>query len=250
MDIDFKPTEEMASNAERGLALREKHGRGGTAIGVARARDIKAVPGLPRVAGLDVAEFGSDSSALCVRQGPVLVHLSEWRGVDVMTTTGRVAKAYRDRAPGFDVVYVDAIGMGAGVAERLAELRVPVVRVNVAESSALSPRFRRLRDELWWSVRDWFEGRACRIGPEITMAEELIGQMAGVKYREMSDGRGEVKIESKAEMRKRGQPSPNMADALCLTFAAGSASVVQSVMRGALDGREMRVEVAADYPLL
>ena len=41
MDIDLKPTEEMASNAERGLALREKHGRGGTAIGVARARDIK-----------------------------------------------------------------------------------------------------------------------------------------------------------------------------------------------------------------
>lgn len=39
-DIDFKPTEEMATNAARGLELREKHGRGGTAIGVARARDI------------------------------------------------------------------------------------------------------------------------------------------------------------------------------------------------------------------
>lgn len=40
-DIDLKPTAEMASNAERGLALREKHGKGGTAVGVARARDIK-----------------------------------------------------------------------------------------------------------------------------------------------------------------------------------------------------------------
>ena len=40
-DIDLKPTEDMASNAARGLELREKHGRGGTAIGVARARDIK-----------------------------------------------------------------------------------------------------------------------------------------------------------------------------------------------------------------
>lgn len=39
--IDLKPTAEMASNAERGLALREKHGKGGTAVGVARARDIK-----------------------------------------------------------------------------------------------------------------------------------------------------------------------------------------------------------------
>jgi len=40
-DIDLKPTAQMASNAERGLALREKHGKGGTAVGVARARDIK-----------------------------------------------------------------------------------------------------------------------------------------------------------------------------------------------------------------
>jgi hypothetical protein len=31
----------MAANAERGLTLREKHGRGGTEVGVARARDIK-----------------------------------------------------------------------------------------------------------------------------------------------------------------------------------------------------------------
>jgi hypothetical protein len=39
-DVDTKPTEEMADLANRGLALREEHGRGGTAVGVARARDI------------------------------------------------------------------------------------------------------------------------------------------------------------------------------------------------------------------
>jgi hypothetical protein len=41
MDIDLKPTQEMASNAARGLELRAKHGRGGTEVGVARARDLK-----------------------------------------------------------------------------------------------------------------------------------------------------------------------------------------------------------------
>jgi len=40
-EIDLKPTQEMAANAARGLELREKHGRGGTEIGVARARDLK-----------------------------------------------------------------------------------------------------------------------------------------------------------------------------------------------------------------
>jgi hypothetical protein len=39
-DVDLKPTAEMASNAERGLELRRKHGKGGTAVGVARARDL------------------------------------------------------------------------------------------------------------------------------------------------------------------------------------------------------------------
>ena len=40
-NIDLKPTQEMASNAARGLELRAKHGRGGTEVGVARARDLK-----------------------------------------------------------------------------------------------------------------------------------------------------------------------------------------------------------------
>jgi hypothetical protein len=39
-DVDLKPTAEMASNAKRGLELRRKHGKGGTAVGVARARDL------------------------------------------------------------------------------------------------------------------------------------------------------------------------------------------------------------------
>jgi HK97 family phage major capsid protein len=41
MAVDTKPTEAMAAEAERGLAWREEFGRGGTEIGVARARDIK-----------------------------------------------------------------------------------------------------------------------------------------------------------------------------------------------------------------
>jgi len=39
-EVDTKPTSEMAELAERGLRLREEYGRGGTEVGVARARDI------------------------------------------------------------------------------------------------------------------------------------------------------------------------------------------------------------------
>ena len=40
-DIDLSPTQEMQDLADRGLKLREEHGRGGTMVGVARARDIR-----------------------------------------------------------------------------------------------------------------------------------------------------------------------------------------------------------------
>ena len=39
-DIDLSPTSGMKSEAERGLKWRKEHGRGGTQIGVSRARDI------------------------------------------------------------------------------------------------------------------------------------------------------------------------------------------------------------------
>ena len=39
-DIDLKPTEGMVAEAKRGLDWRKEHGRGGTEVGVARARDI------------------------------------------------------------------------------------------------------------------------------------------------------------------------------------------------------------------
>lgn len=38
--INFKPTAAMAVEAKRGLEWRQEHGRGGTAVGVARARDL------------------------------------------------------------------------------------------------------------------------------------------------------------------------------------------------------------------
>ena len=36
----YTPTKQMQGSAKRGLALRKKHKRGGTQVGVARARDI------------------------------------------------------------------------------------------------------------------------------------------------------------------------------------------------------------------
>jgi hypothetical protein len=43
----YKPTDAMVKEAERGLAWRREYGRGGTEVGLARARDISNRKGLP-----------------------------------------------------------------------------------------------------------------------------------------------------------------------------------------------------------
>lgn len=169
--------------------------------------------------GLDVARYGDDSTCLVKRRGNVLLDKSrEWKKYDLMQTAGVIVKEYGETPLELrpSAINVDVIGMGGGVVDRLRELGLPVRGINVAEAASTSPeRFMRLRDELWWKARDWFDGRAC------TMPNDgaLIGELVSPKYKLESSGK--IKIESKDDMKKRGVKSPNRADAFCLTFAGG-----------------------------
>lgn len=169
--------------------------------------------------GVDVARFGDDSTALAKRRGNMLLErIREWRKLDLMQVCGLIAREYAETP--FEMrpsaINVDAIGLGAGVADRLRELGLPSRGINVGESASSAPeRFMRLRDELWWKCRDWFETRAVTIPPDDALTVEL----GAPKYKLESSGK--LKVESKDDMKKRGVKSPNKADALCLTFAGG-----------------------------
>ncbi len=183
-------------------------------------RDIE-FPTSKRIAGLDVARFGDDATSFLVRQGGDIDYMDQWRNKDLMETVGRVANAYKEGR--FDAVHVDAIGLGGGVVDRLREMNIPVFGVNVAETAAQQEKFNRLRDQLWWAARDYFESKQSRITPapdnSQMLIDDLIGQLTSIRYGFTSNGK--LRIESKDEMKKRGLESPNMADALCLTFAEG-----------------------------
>ena len=187
-------------------------------IEAAMARDIApSVSGV--VWGLDVARFGDDTTALAKRRGnTLLITVREWRKFDLMQTAGVIAKDYHE-TPLEDrpsAINVDVIGMGGGVVDRLRELGLPVRGINVGEAAATDPaRYMRLRDELWFKARDWFDTRAVRMPKDDALASELVGP----KYKIESSGK--IKVESKDDMKKRGIKSPNKADAFCLTFAGG-----------------------------
>jgi phage terminase large subunit len=116
-------------------------------------------------------------------------------------------------------ICVDSIGLGAGVADRLREQGYNVRDVNVAESSPLNPQAFKLRDELWLSVKDWLNTRACKL----PKSDELRLELTACGYGYASNGK--VKVESKADMKSRLRMSPDLADALCLTFAGQAAMI-------------------------
>lgn len=169
--------------------------------------------------GLDVARFGDDATALAKRRGNVLIEkVKEWRKLDTMQVAGLVMREWAETPVGERpaAINVDVIGLGAGVLDRLRELGVPAIGVNVAEAPSTAPeRFMRLRDELWWGLRDWLWSRAVSMPRD----DALVAEMVGPTYRTESSGK--IKVESKDDLKKRGRKSPNKADALCLTFAGG-----------------------------
>ena len=180
-------------------------------------RDITVGVTEPMVYGLDVARFGTDRTALCKRKGNVVLEIRAWGGLDLMQTVGAVVNEAKKDAP--EEICVDTIGLGSGVADRLREMGYNVRDVNVSESSAMNPNAHRLRDELWLSVKDWLATRAVKLPKDETLRHELVAP----RYSFTSTGK--VVVESKDGLKKRGMRSPDLADALCLTFAGQAALV-------------------------
>lgn len=181
----------------------------------ARYREIQVVDAFMPIWGLDVARFGDDSTALAKRKNNHLLEpVKSWHKRDTMEVAGLILREYEntevDLLP--SQIMVDVIGLGAGVVDRLKELGLPAVGINVGESPT-GTEYNRLRDELWWRARKWFDDRQCVIPED----EYLIGELTGVKFGVTSSGK--IKVESKEEMKKRGLKSPDRADAFCLTFA-------------------------------
>ncbi|MBY0394281.1 MAG: hypothetical protein K2Q27_13575, partial [Novosphingobium sp.] len=120
---------------------------------------------------------------------------------------------------------VDANGLGAGVADRLIEMGEPVVAVMVSEAAPERTQWDKvdgqafkLRDYLWLEGANWVATEAPSFGAlPREIAEDLAGELASVRYRIDSSGR--IVVESKADMKKRGLRSPDIADSLGLTFA-------------------------------
>lgn len=203
--------------------------------------------------GQDVADEGKDTSALCFSHGSVVLDLDEWKGKDTHYTARR-AYLYATINEADELVY-DSIGVGAGVKAELNQLRsndeeeghdveeMFTIHGFNAGGGVVDPTheympgklnkdmFENVKAQAWWALRDRFykTWRAVREGAEYDPSEliSLCGSLPQLEKlkAELSRPRvdygktGKTMVESKKDMKKRGIPSPNLADALVMCFA-------------------------------
>lgn len=171
-----------------------------------------------RVLGVDVARFGDDRSVFFPRQGRVAFTPRVLRNVDTMTLASQVALVIDEWAP--DAVFVDVTGVGAGVVDRLRQLGYGAVAIgidNAGKPVSAETKFLNRRIEMWWKLASWLRAGAC-----IPDDAELLSELTAPTY--AFNAQGKLVLESKADLKARGLPSPDKADALALTFAQPVAS--------------------------
>ena len=145
-----------------------------------------------------------------MRQGWLVESLRSFERIDTMRTAGEALTLVSEQD--IPAVFVDEGGLGAGVVDRLRELGAPVYGVQFGGKAPQSGRFVNMRAEIFWELRRLFnEGLVA-----IPRDEELISQLLGLRYDVTSAG--QVKMESKSSLRRRGLRSPDKADALALAF--------------------------------
>ena len=195
-------------------------------VDLAVGREVSQVG--PEVWGVDVARMGNDRSALAKRRGNVLTEpIKWWREKDSIQLSALIREEYDAAATKPVEICIDVIGVGAGVVDICASTHnLPVRGVNVAERPAIhSDKYERLRDELWFKMKEWFGGYQCSL-PKAQ--SEDVEKLMEVFMDEMTSPRfaftpsGKLKVESKPQMKARGLKSPDLAEAFLMPFASHS----------------------------
>jgi hypothetical protein len=172
--------------------------------------EVSVQPHDPLVLGVDVARFGDDESVIFVRQGRDAESqgLHRFRNLDTMQLAAKVVEVATAKNP--DAVFIDGGGVGGGVIDRCRQLGLPVTEINFG-SKATQPGYANLRAQMWGNLRD-----AITDGIRLPDDPDLITDLTGLEYGYTL--RNEIRLERKEDAKKRGIASPDLGDALALTY--------------------------------
>jgi hypothetical protein len=178
--------------------------------------------GIKGIMGLDCAEMGDDLNVACARYGGYLTNFERekdvWGGVDMMVTGDRAVSWHKSHD--ISCANIDATGVGASVAPQMQRSGCVAIGIKVAEKPTTKTEqgeFKRLRDQILWSVREWLRTDTSAMLPP---CEELLEELSVPTY---SVDTGKIEVMKKDDMKEVLKRSPNHLDALALTFAGEGA---------------------------
>lgn len=161
------------------------------------------------ILGVDVSRYGNDRSVIFKRVGLQADVVGCFSGKDVVQLAEAVKNAYERYRP--SAIYVDGTGVGGGVVDVLRSFHVPCYDINFSNSSAEAIYVNK-RTEIWCRMADWVKNKGCLNPKEDGLKTDLPAPL----YTRGEDGT--FSLESKKEIRKRLGMSPDLGDALALTF--------------------------------
>lgn len=182
--------------------------------------------GAPLIYGIDVARFGSDASVIFKRRGLVAFEPIVIRKFDNMALADRIAVEMAKEKP--EAVFIDS-GAGQGVIDRLRQMRFDVVEVPFGAQAIDKEQFANRRMEMWWHMAQWIK-QGSAIPPDPILQEDLGAPTYGYTPK------GPKILEAKDKLKERIGRSPDLADALALTFAAPVAPKLSRSMERAIYG--------------
>lgn len=162
----------------------------------------------PVIIGVDPAYSGEDEFVIYLRQGLHCKMLGKYEKSDDDVLMANIIAGFEDKYKA-DAVFID-FGYGTGVKSVGANWGRDWQLVAFGGKSR-DPQMLNKRGEMWNALKNWL-----REGGQLD-SQEIADEITAPEYKVKLDGK--IVLESKDEMKKRGVPSPNRADALALTFA-------------------------------
>lgn len=163
----------------------------------------------PKILTCDPAWEGDDELVIGLRQGLVfrILHTMPKNDNDVAVANKLAALEDEHEA---DAVFIDG-GFGTGIVSVGRTLGRDWMIVWFSGASTDAGCLNK-RAEMWKLARDWLKEGGC-IPDDQVLSDDLTGPETVPRLD------GKLQLESKADMKKRGLPSPNRADSLVLSFA-------------------------------
>ena len=192
-------------------------------LSVIRARKRTGIDGIgPLILGIDPASNGGDRFSVAARRGAKVLWVIHRNKIDILEATTWVRDLIAEHQPAR--VCVDAGNIGANLVTTLKSTSPAIADIvrgvnfgGTSEAKMARPKVpgpRNRRAEMWMRLRDWLQ---LPEGVSIPDDEALQADLVAPQLKPQLDN--DFLLESKADMAKRGIRSPDLGDAVALTFA-------------------------------